>query len=163
MKKKTIGLHRTIEWTLGLRHRIQNIDVGKTSAREHRCFDNIELRWQPYITYFLNITRSRIFPVIMWYPSIHPGKKPSGPVVFDLRWLKYQPTGIIQFKSNYILTTISKIFPTVQHQESFDKLGTFRPCKNKNCPIPIPKGQWDDLQSLNHYIDEAAFLPISHN
>lgn len=77
------------------------------------------------------------------YTSIRPGSKASDPLVVDLRWLKYSPNGIIQYKLDF--------------DEDFKNLPQ-RPknpvCDLDNFPvlnakkIAIPRDKWDDLQKL---------------
>lgn len=94
-------------------------------------------------TFFKDFSNEKM----MVYKSIRPGHRPGDPTVNELRWIQYEPTGLIYYKINFeddlrLLPTSPK---NVTQYNSFLNLYQLRP--------KIPKDKWTDLQSLK------AFLP----
>ncbi|KAL4126158.1 hypothetical protein QTP88_010384 [Uroleucon formosanum] len=94
-------------------------------------------------TFFKDFSNEKM----MVYKSIRPGHLPGDPTVNELRWIQYEPTGLIYYKINFeddlqLLPTRPK---NVTQYNSFPNLYQSRP--------KIPKDKWTDLQSLK------AFMP----
>ncbi|KAF6215655.1 hypothetical protein GE061_010411 [Apolygus lucorum] len=75
------------------------------------------------------------------YTSIRPGNKPHDPVVTDIRWLQYDPAGIIRYKLKF-----DDGFQDLPRRPRASQVDAYPQLHNG--PLAIPKDKWDDLQSL---------------
>ncbi|OXA41441.1 hypothetical protein Fcan01_23603 [Folsomia candida] len=81
------------------------------------------------------------------YHSIRPGSKPGDPCVTDIRQLKYNPSGIVEYKLDYRSAWLNlPRNPRTLEDIVFPAL--------YECRLKIPKRKYDDLQDLLQVIPQ---------
>lgn len=76
---------------------------------------------KPYRSRLLDHTFFKDFSKeeMMVYKSIRPGHRPGEPTVNDLRWIQYEPTGLIYYKINF--EDDLQLFPTCRQIQFLSK------------------------------------------
>ena len=88
---------------------------------------------EPYNVEYLHYDFLKAYSKVLSYSSIRPGSKPGDPTVNDIRCLRYNPTGIIEFKLNFTdpWSMLPKIMSKKRETDSVPQLNT-NPLKIKN-------------------------------
>lgn len=103
----------------------------------------------PYRSRHLDHTFFKHFTKDMVYKSIRPGHRPGDPTVNELRWIQYEPTGLIYYKVNFE-DDLQEIPTRPKQITEFDSFSTLYQSRPK-----IPRDKWTDLQYLK------AFMPYN--
>lgn len=102
----------------------------------------------PYRSEYLDFTffRDLSQKETMTYESIRPGKKLGNPKVTDLRALRYNPNGTIDYKLNFDddYTPLPVRVKPISGCVNFPQLNSSR--------LKIKKSKWDHLQELKAHI-----------
>ncbi|KAK4880778.1 hypothetical protein RN001_008924 [Aquatica leii] len=93
----------------------QNNTIRKTRATNHKK----EAEDQPYNVTYLTFQFFKSFSSLAYYSLIRPGFKKGDPQVTDIRCLRYNPSGFIEFKLIY--NKDCKILPKRRKDEVFNK------------------------------------------
>ncbi|CAH1170722.1 unnamed protein product [Phaedon cochleariae] len=106
---------------------------------------------RPYNVKYLHFDFFKKYSCLSFYNAIRPGFKKGDPQVTSIRCLKYNPTGIIEYKLNY--SDDWKVLPRRRNENGLADI----PNLYKE-PLKIDKKKFDNLQALKGVLEKDYHL-----
>ncbi|CAL8094746.1 unnamed protein product [Orchesella dallaii] len=136
------SVHSVIERALKgkpIYHPMDYVEITRKARRKGPAYEALNMEHNMFLDYSRAGT--------MRYSDIRPGSKPGDPCVTDLRELRYNPSGIIEYKLDHSSEwqQLPKLCRTVDIN-SYPRL--------YKDPLPISKRKYEDLQELLPVIPE---------
>lgn len=137
------SMHSVIE------RKIRNTEIYTPAGYAALC-KSARLKPKPYTVTYLTHEFFKQFSCLSFYNSIRPGYKKGDPQVIDIRCLKYNPSGVIEYKIDYAdeWTVMPK-----RTKKSISSSQTELPHLYKE-PIKIDKKKFENLQALKSVIPQ---------
>lgn len=136
------SMHSVIE------RKCRNTEIYTPAGYVSVC-KSARLKPRPYNVTYLTFDFFKTFSNLSYYNSIRPGFKKGDPVVTDIRSLKYNPTGSIEYKINY-----DEDWQLLPRRKSNNvNLSHNLPCLYKEA-LKIDKKKFENLQSLKAVLEK---------